>query len=199
MPVKLLVHGSVKPKFFKPRPIPLLLREKVEKELENLQVISPVQFSHWAAPVVPVLKKNGKMRLYGDYKITINQSAPTEIYPLSRAEELHAKLARGKCFTKLNMSNGYLQLPLDDDSKQYVTINTHKGLFQYNRLPFGVSSAPTIFQRHMETPLQGLKGVAVYIDDIHITGPILEEHLEKVLEKLLRLNKCSCDPALSCD
>ena len=202
MPVKLLVHDGVKPKFFKPRPIPLLLREKVEEELENLQakgIISPVQFSHWAAPIVPVLKKNGKMRLYGDYKITINQAAPTEIYPLPRAEELHANLARGKCFTKLDMSNAYLQLPLDDDSKQYVTVNTHEGLFQYNRLPFGISSAPAIFQRHMKTLLQGLKGVAVYIDDILVTGPTLEEHLqnlEKVLEKLqsagLRLNKEKC-------
>ena len=97
------------------------------------------------------------------------------------------------------MSQAYLQLPLDEESKEYVTVNTHKGLYRYNRLPFGISSAPSIFQRTMETLLQGIKGVLVYIDDILVTGPTLEEHLstlDKVLEKLgragLRLNKPKC-------
>ena len=97
------------------------------------------------------------------------------------------------------MSNAYLQLPLHDESKQYVTVNTHRGLFQYNRSPFGVSSAPAIFQRYMETLMQGLCDISVYIDDILVKGASLEEHLEslsKVLEHLqaagLRLNRAKC-------
>ena len=70
-------------------------------------------------------------------------------------DELVAALAGGKTFTKLDLSNEYLQLTLDEPSKEYLFINTHKGLFKYNRLPFGVSSAPAIFQRHMDT-LPGL-------------------------------------------
>ena len=88
---------------------------------------------------------------------------------------------------------------LDDESKQYVTINTHKGLFRYNRLPFGVASAPAIFQRHIETLLQGVDGVSVYIDDILLAGSTLEEHLrtlEEVLKRVqdagLRLNRDKC-------
>ena len=202
MPVKLLVHENAKPKFFKPRPVPILLKDKVTKELEDLQakgIISPVQSSPWAAPVVPVLKKNGKVRLCGDYKITYNQAAPTETYPLPRIEELYAKLSGGKLFTKLDLANAYLQLPLDEDSKLYCTINTHKGLFQYNRLPFGISASPAIFQRQMDTLLQGFSGVTVYIDDILVTGSSTEDHLQnlqKVLEKLqsagLRLNMDKC-------
>ena len=105
------------------------------------------------------------------------------------------------------MLQAYLQLPLDEESKEYVTVNIHKGLYRYNRLPFGISSAPSIFQRTTETLLQGIKGVLVYIDDTLVTEPTIEEYLstlDKVLEKLgkagLRLNKpniLSCNPVLS--
>ena len=93
--VQQTVHDDAPPKFFKPRPVPFLLKDKIEQKLNNLQeqgIISPVQFSSWAAPIVPVLKKNGKMRICGDYKITVNQAAPTETYPLPTAEELFARL-----------------------------------------------------------------------------------------------------------
>ena len=79
------------------------------------------------------------------YKLSINQASPTETYPLPRADEIYARLAGGKLFTKLDMSNAYLQLPLDAESKKFTMINTHKGVFEYTRLPFGVASAPAIF------------------------------------------------------
>ena len=83
----------------------------------------------------------------------------------------------GKYFSKLNTSQAYLQLPLD---RQYVTVNTPKG---YNRLPFGVSSAPSIFQQTMNNLLQGIKGVSIYMDDILISGTTVEEHLQ-TLDKM---------------
>ena len=85
------------------------------------------------------------------------------------------------------MSQAYQQIELDELSKKYVVINTHKGLFQYNRLPFGVSSVPAIFQRVMESLLQGIPNVCVYIDDILVAGKTYQEHinsLEKVLARL---------------
>ena len=201
-PVKLLVPEDTKPMFFKARSVPFLLKGKVEEELNNLQaqgIISPVKFSRWATPIVPVVKSNGKVRICGDFKITLNKVAPTETYPLPRIEEIFANLSGGQHFTKLDLSNAYLQLPLHEDSKQYVTISTHRGLFQYNRLPFGVASAPAIFQRYMESLLQDLKGVSVYLDDILISGTTVEEHIQiliQVLERLkaagLRLNKIKC-------
>ncbi len=71
-------------------------------------------------------------------------------YPIPRVEDLFATLAGGKVFTKLDLSQAYQQLLLEEDCKKYVVINTQQGLFRYNRLPFGVSSAPGIFQRAME-------------------------------------------------
>ena len=82
-------------------------------------------------------------------------------------EDHFAKLAGGKTFTKLE---AYLQVPLEDDSKKYLVINTHKGLFRYTRLPYGVSSAPGIFQCLMENVLRDLPNVIVYLDDILVTG-----------------------------
>ena len=97
------------------------------------------------------------------------------------------------------MSQAYQQLVLEEGSRNLVVINTHRGLFRYTRLPFGVSSAPGIFQRAMENLLRGIRGVVVYIDDILITGVTNEEHkmaLEEVLQRLetanLRLKKLKC-------
>ena len=77
----------------------------------------------------------------------------TDTYPLPRSEDLFAALAGGKIFSKLDLKNAYLQIPLDEASKKYTTINTPKGLFQYERLPFGVSSAPSLFQRTIDNLL----------------------------------------------
>ena len=135
--VTLHVNEAAKPKFLKSRTVPYLLREKVEKQLSKMEqqgIISPVQHSQWAAPIVPIPKNDGTVRICGDFKTTINQVSVTETYPLPRVDDLFADLSGGKFFTKLDMSNAYLQLPLSDESKQYV--NTHKGLFQFNRLPF---------------------------------------------------------------
>ena len=178
---------------------PFALRSKVEAKLAYLQskgIISPVKHSTWAAPIVPVIKKDGKVRKCRDYKLTINQAAPTETYSLPLIEELLITISGGRYFSKLDLQDAYLQLPLDTTSKQCMAINTHRGLFQHNRLLFGMASAPAIFQHHMETLLQGLDIVSIYLDDIVAAGCTLDEHLNHVAEVLqclensgMRLNK----------
>ena len=82
------------------------------------------------------------------------------------------------------MTQAYLQIPVDKESKKYTI---HKGLFQFTRLPFGVASAPFIFQRIMEGILQGIPGVCVYLDDILVSGKDIQEHnrnLEAVFTRL---------------
>ena len=200
---RLHVDATARPRFHKARPVPYALRSKVEAELDRLQkqgVIEPVSFSDWAAPIVPVVKRDGSIRICGDYKLTVNQVAKTDAYPLPRIEDIFASLSKGKLFSKLDLASAYQQVPLAEDSKRFTTINTSKGLFQYTRLPFGVASAPAVFQRIMETVLQGIPNVCVYLDDILVTGATDDEHLqtlELVLSRLenagarLKREKCS--------
>ena len=104
------VDENATPKFHRARTVPFAYHEKVEAELERLQslgVISTVQFSNWAAPIVPVAKKDNTVRLCGDYKITVNQASSVDSYPLPQVEELFARLAGGKQFSKLDLSQAY--------------------------------------------------------------------------------------------
>ena len=104
---------------------------------------------------------------------------------------MFASLSGGKTFSKLDLSHAYQQVRLEETSQQYVTVNTYKGLFRYKRLPFGISSATAIFQHLMESLLQGIPGVCVYIDDIIVTGlgKTDEEYLHNLSEVLSRLEK----------
>ena len=124
-------------------------------------MISPVKTSKWAAPIVPVLKKCGAVRICGDYKLTANLATVTDSYPLPKIEELFTDLAGRKTFTRLELSHAYLQLPLGDATEPLTTINTHRGLFQYNRLPFGASSSAAVFQRTVDNLLKGLNHVTM--------------------------------------
>ena len=153
-------------------------------------MIEPVRFSEWAAPVVPVVKSDGFIRICGDYKQTTNSVARADAYPLPRVEDILASLAGGKSFSKLDLAHAYQQLVLDEESKKYTTtINTDKGLYQYNRLTFGVPAAPAIFQRTMENILQGLLKVCVYIDDILVTGQTEAEYLQNLHKVLTRIEE----------
>ena len=184
------VPADATPRFYRPRSVPYAMRPKLDAELDRLlaeDIITPVKFSDWAAPVVPLIKPDGNCRLCGDYKLTVNRVSPLEQYPLPRVEDLMAVLAGGKQFTKLDMSHAYQQVQMDEPSKKFLTINTHRGLFTYNRLPFGVSSAPAIFQRTMEGVLQGIPHVTVYLDDILVTGETKETHLKNLEEVFTRL------------
>lgn len=186
-----LKDSAITPKFFRARPLPFAMKEKVENELErleNLKIISKVNYSEWGTPIVPVLKKDGSVRICGDFKVTINPHIEIDQYPLPRINELFAKMQGGSQFSKLDLSSAYQQVLLSNDSKVFTTISTHKGLFQYNRAPFGIASIPAKFQKIMESLLEGIQGVAVFIDDILITGKDRIEHLKRLDEVLAVLN-----------
>ena len=129
---------------------PSAICHQSEKELDRLEqqgIIEKVSHSEWAAPIVAVPKTDGRFCICGDYKVTVNQALSVKQYLLPKPDDLFATLAGGKVFSKLDLSQAYLQVQLDEKSTPYVTINTHQGLYRHMRLPFGVASAPHCSRR----------------------------------------------------
>ena len=120
--------------------------------------------------------------------MTVNAVSKLHNYPIPKAEDLFTTLGGREKLTKLDLSQAYQQLPLVDPSKKYKTINIHRGLFQYNRLPYGISSASGILHTTMENLLQGIPFVIVRVDDILVSGANDGEHIVNLEEVLKRLS-----------
>ncbi|XP_065075471.1 uncharacterized protein K02A2.6-like [Ochlerotatus camptorhynchus] len=201
--VKLYLKPDARPAYCPKRPVAYAAFAKVDAELERLQqngIISPVQFSDWTAPIVVVRKSdNVSVRVCGDYSTGLNNALECDHHPLPHPDDLFAELAGARYFTHLDLSDAYLQVEVEEESRKLLTVNTHRGLFQYNRLPPGVKSAPGAFQRIIDSMVAGIPGVKPYLDDILIAGRTKQEHdrcLYAVLEQIreygfhLRLEKC---------
>ena len=148
---------------------------------------------------MPILKPDGNLRLCGDYKLTVNQVAKLEQYPLRLLEDIFASLTGGQTYSILDLSHAYSQIELEETSKVYTTINTHRGLFRYVRMPYGISSAPALFQRTMETLLQVIPGLCVFLDDINYHWQVKEGApcspaggLHRLSDARLRLKRQKC-------
>ena len=146
--------------------------------------------------MVHVPKADDTTHSCGDYAVTVNPQLNVPQYPIPLPDDV---LRGRKQFTKLDLKNAYQQLPLDPDSQQFITINTHSGLHWYKRLPFGIASAPAIFQWTIDIIFQNLEHVAAVQDDILITGKDDKQHIQNLNTVLgcldsyglqLQLNKC---------
>lgn len=149
----------------------------------------PVQQSDWATPLIVVPKANNKVRICGDYKVTVNRCLRTDYYPLPTLEDIFVALHGCKCFTVIDLSTAYQQLQLHPDSQPLVTVNTHLGLFRYTRMPYGITSAPSIFQAVMDDMLKGLDRVSCYLDDVLIAEETMDECYNKVEAVLTRFKE----------
>ena len=190
---RLTLKEDASPRFLKARTVPYSMKPKIERELDSLErqgIISKINTSRWATPIVPVLKSNGQdVRICGDFKVTVNQALKVDKYPLPRIEDIFANLSHGQKYSKLDLRQAYLQLEVDDDSKELLTINTHQGLYRYNRCVYGISSLPAIWQRTIDQILQGIPGVQCILDDMIVTGDSDQSHLDNLEKVLCRLNE----------
>ena len=176
--------------------------EPVKKELQRMEregVITKVEGpTNWCAGMVVVPKANQKVRICVDLT-RLNKNVQREHHILSSVDHTLAQLAEAHYFSKLDANSGFWQVPLSTESARLTTFITPYGRYYFNRLPFGISSAPELFQRRMSRALEGLQGVACHMDDILIHGTTKEEHdarllrtLEKLLQHGITLNKDKC-------
>ena len=185
------IKEGATPVYCRPRPVPYALKESVEKELNNLEknkVIVNTDYSDWATPIVVVPKADGSVRLCGDYKTTVNRAVDDECYPLPTSQDLYAELGGAKVFSKLDLSHAYAQLNLDQESQQYLTINTHMGLYSYTKLPYGIKSSPKIFQATMDKILQGIPHCLCNQDDVLIATCTEDENMDVLSQVFKRLD-----------
>lgn len=183
----LTLKEDAKPPFCKSRPVPFAVQPLIEKEINRLQtigIISPVTTANNAAPIVVKQKKTGALRICGDFSTGLNNALLDHHYPLPLPEDIFAKLSGSVLMSHIDLSDAFLQIEVDEKSKDLLIINTHIGLFRYNRLCFGIKSAPTIFQEIMDKMIAGLPGVVCYMDDIFIYGNSKQNH-DKSLIKLM--------------
>ena len=185
------------------RSIPIPLRDRVKEELVrmvSIGVISQVdQPTPWCAGIVVAPKRNGDIRICIDLK-ALNESVLREVYPLPTVDETLAQLTGATVFSKLDANSGFWQIPLADSSRLLTTFITPFGRYCFNKLPFGISSAPELFQKRMGQILEGLDGVLCQMDDVLVFGSNQQEHdfrLHAVLKAIkaagvtLNSEKCS--------
>lgn len=190
--VQINLKENAKPIFYKPYTMPYSLRERTEKELNrlvSLGILYPVRHSNWATPMIPVEKPNNEIRICGDCKVTINKFLLKDHYPMPQIEDILANLAGSKFFCVLDLKEAFQQIEISESSQEYLTINTHWGLFRYRRLIFGISLAPTYFQSVMDTILRGLANTVCFIDDVLIGGSTMEEMINNLVAVIVRLNE----------
>lgn len=177
-----------------PYNVPFGVRDKVEEELKrwvDAKVIVPCNSSRYASPIVVIDKKDsGAIRLCIDCKRTVNKYVVnSRYYPLPHQDMIFAAMNGATVFCVLDLKNAYLQLELTETSKEYMTITTPFGFFRFQKLPFGVCAAPSIFQHVIDTILNGIPMTKAYLDDILIGGSNEQECKANVLSVLARLKE----------
>jgi hypothetical protein len=190
------LREDAKPVVFKPRPVPFAFKKAADQEIDRLlqgnifEPIDPITTEiTWASPVVYVPKPSGQVRLCGDFKVTINPYLVYTQHPLPRFEEIATTFNGFEEFSVIDLKDAYLQLEVEPVSRKYLVISTHRGYFQYTRLPFGVASAPSLFQAYMDKLLAGIDGVACFLDDIVTGGRTRQEHLVRLRLIFTRLRQ----------
>lgn len=188
-----LIVEDPSPMYVRARPIAHSIIDITNKELDFLQeneVIQKINTSEWAHPMVVVPRAKGKkVRLCGDFKNGINRFIKTDEHPLKNIRHALDNIGNGLKFTKLDISSAFLHMPIREADRKYLVINTHRGLYRFNRMTNGLCNAPAIWQRFIESVLGGIDGVEVVMDDIIITGATNEEHFVRLREVFSRLNK----------
>ena len=189
-----LIHLDVKPgslpHHHRAFPIPKSLEKLTKKEIDRLTKIGVLEKntdSEWAAPTFVQPKKMGDVRILTDFR-KLNAKLIRKPFPLPKISDILQKLSGFRYATAIDLSMGYYNIPLDEETQKLCTTILPWGKYRYKRLPMGIMNSPDIFQNIMMDLLGDLEYTLTYIDDILITSnDSYEDHLHKLNEVLTRL------------
>ncbi|KAK7088509.1 hypothetical protein V1264_022420 [Littorina saxatilis] len=184
------------------RRVPFPIQKKVKDELERMKAAGIIREvkepTEWCAPMVPVVKPNGKIRVTVDFKF-LNMAVTRPNCMIPNLDDIAPKMAGATVFSTLDASSGFFQIPLHKDSMTMTTFMTPLGRFCFERVPMGISLGPEVFQEKMKETLEGLEGCSTIMDDTIVFGKTEKEHdkrlnavLERIKESGLKLNKSKC-------
>lgn len=165
-------------------------RKDINKQIEEMidQGVVRPSFSPWASPIVLVAKPDGSKRMCVDLR-KVNAITKKDVYPLPNVDIILSSLRGSSYFTALDMNSGYWQLMVHSEDCQKTAFITQDGLYEFIRMPFGLSGAPSTFQRTMDMVLAGLKynQCLVYLDDVVIFAPSFDELMTRTKNVLTAL------------
>lgn len=169
-------------------PVPLHLRSEFDRQVDELLEMGFISPSHspYCSPTVMVRKANGKWRLCLDSR-PLNNITEFDAEPMPLIFEELYRFKGSKFITELDLCKAYFQLPLSLESRKFTAFATSRGLMEFNRMPFGLSTACASYVRLMRIVLHGLNGVCCYFDNIYVFSPTWTEHLEHLALVLDRL------------
>ena len=178
--------------------MPFHLRKQLDEWLVDYikkDIIEPVadESTDWVSGLVvtPKPRNPKEIRVCGDYR-QANNAIKRERHPIPTVEELMENMETmdgATRYSKVGLKAGYHQIPLDKESRSITTFTTHRGLFRYKRLPFGINSASEVFQSAIERAIQGLDGVRNIADDIIIWGNTQQQHDQRLEQLFARFQE----------
>ncbi|XP_062557092.1 uncharacterized protein K02A2.6-like [Armigeres subalbatus] len=167
------LNPETRPVFQPLRRVPIPMEEAVNRKLEDLLKRDIIEVKQgpatWVSPLVISGQASGEPRICLDLR-RVNEAVVREHFPMPVVDEYLTRLSKGKIWSKLDIREAFHQIELDEDSRDVTTFITNKGLFRFKRLPFGLVTAPEIFQRIMEEILSGCVGTYWYLDDVIYEG-----------------------------
>ena len=173
-------------------PVPVAIQEDLTAAYDqgiSKGIWVPVQFCRYGMHVHIVQQPGQKkpaLRISGDYSVTVNPQLEMHCQPMPCPEDLMQRLDGGHSFSKIDLADAYNQIKLAPESQRWLALSTHRAVLLQTRLPFGIKSAPGYFQEIMEQLISDLPGVAVYLDDILVSGKDATDHLQNLLRLYCR-------------
>ncbi|KAK7481822.1 hypothetical protein BaRGS_00026969 [Batillaria attramentaria] len=172
----------------RPYPIPLAMSETVGKDIDAMLEAGLIRKSEscWAAPIVLIKKGDGTVRMCVDYR-RLNSVTVADPYPMPRIQDILARLGSASCFSKLDLTKGYYQIPLHEDAIVKSAFVTPGGHYEFLVMPFGMRNAAATFMRLMDQVLNDVPGVFAYMDDVLAATESIADHSRCLVVALERL------------